>query len=122
MRELRALRNEFVSRRAVWIPGSHMLRLCQALGATTKDCASIDKVSNTLRTDPTLPFRRSKNGRFCFDFKKREIRRLEPQPFILSAEEDFVRHDSGQVRKFEDVDGICKPYLFFFASNSSMVS
>lgn len=64
-------------------------------------------ISDTLRTDPTLPFRRSKNGRFALDLDKREVRRLEPQPFILSAEKDFVRHDSGKVRNFEDVDGAC---------------
>ena len=110
LHELRALRNEFINKRALWIPSSRMLRLCQSLGATTRDVSLIKTVSNTLRTDPTLPFRRSKNGRFALDFGRREIRRLEAQPFILSAEEDFVRNDSGQVRKFEDVDG---PREFF---------
>ena len=105
LNELRALRNEFIKNRAIWIPSSRMLPLCRALGATSSDISSAKTVSDTLRNDPTLPFRRSKNGRFALDFNKRSIRRLEPQPFILSAEEDFVRHDSGQVRKFEDVDG-----------------
>jgi hypothetical protein len=53
--------------------------------------------------DPTLPFRKSKNGCFCFNIKNGRIDRLEFQPFILSADEDFVRHDSGQVREFVEI-------------------
>ncbi|KAF9077445.1 2OG-Fe dioxygenase-domain-containing protein [Rhodocollybia butyracea] len=102
--ELRLLRQQFIKERTLWIPSIEMVRICCGLGASTYDMAPARTVSDSLRADPTLPFRRTKNGRFALDFASRHLRRLEPQPFILTAAEDFVRHDSGQVRKFEDVD------------------
>ncbi len=55
------------------------------------------------RTIP-LPFRKSRNGRFCFDFDRAQIERLEFQPFVLSVEEDFIRYDSGKVRHFRGIN------------------
>ncbi|MFI9721790.1 2OG-Fe dioxygenase family protein [Streptomyces sp. NPDC052396] len=60
-------------------------------------------MSDGLVGDPTLPFRKSRNGRFCLDPVARQARRLEFQPFVLSKEEDFVRHDSGELRVFDEV-------------------
>ncbi|MCJ1355768.1 MAG: hypothetical protein MMC33_005760 [Icmadophila ericetorum] len=101
--ELWTLRERFVATRYIWIPGAHMAEICRALGATEEDFESSRTVSDTLKTDPTLPFRRSKNGRFIYDFDREQIRRLEFQPFLLSVEEDFVRLDSGMTREFEEV-------------------
>lgn len=81
-----------------------MIPILKVLGATNDDLEGMKTVSESLREDPTLPFRKSKNGRFCFDFERSTVRRLEFQPFALSAEEDFVRHDSGQTRKFQEID------------------
>ncbi|MBV9022750.1 MAG: 2OG-Fe dioxygenase family protein [Streptomycetaceae bacterium] len=80
-----------------------MAGLLKGLGATETDIESIKQISGGLPDDPTLLFRKSKNGRFCFDIKNGRIDRLEFQPFILSADEDFVRHDSGQVREFSEI-------------------
>ncbi|KAF9066736.1 2OG-Fe dioxygenase-domain-containing protein [Rhodocollybia butyracea] len=102
--ELHLLRQQFIKERTLWIPSTEMVRICRGLGASTYDMKAARTVSDSLRTDPTLPFRRSKNGRFALNFESRHVSRLEPQPFILSAAEDFVRYDSGKVREFEDVD------------------
>ena len=89
--------------RSVFIPGAHMRELLKELGASDADLDAIQHVSDDLPEDPTLPFRQSKNGRFCYDFDKKVIFRGEFQPFVLSAEEDFVRHDSGQARRFAEI-------------------
>ncbi|KAI9777632.1 MAG: hypothetical protein M1839_008686 [Geoglossum umbratile] len=101
--ELWTLRERFIATRAIWIPGAYMAELCRGLGATEEDFESIRTVSDTLKTDPTLPFRHSKNGRFIYDFDHEQVRRLAFQPFVLSVEENFVRHDSGTTREFEEV-------------------
>lgn len=80
-----------------------MVPILQGLGATEEDFARIQTVSEDLPPDPTLPFRESKNGRFCFDSEKGNIRRLEFQPFALSVTEDFKRHDSDQIRHFAEI-------------------
>lgn len=97
------IRNEYIRDRAVFIDGSRMMRILQGLGATDDDLEKIKLVSDSLPPDPTLPFRKSKNGRFCFDLDQASAFRLEFQPFALSVEEDFVRHDSGQTRVFEEI-------------------
>ncbi|CAN8104556.1 unnamed protein product [Discula destructiva] len=101
--ELTSLRESFIENRMLFLKGDRIVPLLAALGATQEDFASIQLTSESLEHDPTLPFRRSKNGRFCFDMVERTVERLEFQPFVLSASEDFVRHDSGQVRHFEQV-------------------
>lgn len=72
-------------------------------GATKEDLVKIQSVSDNLANDPTLPFRKSKNGRFEINFQENKIHRLKFQPFILSKEEDFVRHDPGVVRNFRGI-------------------
>ncbi|KAF2876077.1 2OG-Fe dioxygenase-domain-containing protein [Massariosphaeria phaeospora] len=101
------LRSKFLSKRAIFVPSNEMINILLALGADAKDLKRIQATSETLQTDPTLPFRRSKNGRFMYDLSSAgspKLHRLEHQPFILSAEEDFVRHDSGQVRQFIEIE------------------
>lgn len=101
--EILALKKTFATERLVFVEGQRMTNWLVGLGATREDLAKIQKVSDGLKGDPTLPFRKSKNGRFLFDFDRDELRRLEFQQFVLSAAEDFVRHDSGKKRSFEEV-------------------
>lgn len=102
--EMEKLKEEYIRNRSVFIKGESMIELLKNLGATQDDLEKLKLVSDDLPADPTLPFRKSKNGRFSFDFESGRIDRLEFQPFSLSANEDFVRHDSGQLRKFEEID------------------
>lgn len=101
--EIMKLRSKYITNRSVFIEGSDMASLLLGLGATRADLDALQRVSDNLYSDPTLPFRRSRNGRFCFDFSTSSVRRLEFQPFALSVEEDFKRHDSGQIRVFDEV-------------------
>lgn len=101
--EILNLKNTFATKRAVFVDGERMTTWLRGLGATEDDLIKIQKVSDGLKGDPTLPFRKSKNGRFLFDFDNNELRRLEFQEFILSAAEDFVRHDSDTTRTFEEI-------------------
>lgn len=103
MSEIKKIKKEYIQNRSTFIKGEHMAELLKGLGATGADLKTIIQVSDSLPDDPTLPFRKSKNGRFYFNIKNGQIDRLEFQPFILSADEDFVRHDSGQVRKFAEI-------------------
>ncbi|KAK2754416.1 hypothetical protein FQN54_007060 [Arachnomyces sp. PD_36] len=102
--DLIQLREQFIKERLIFVESSRMIPILKVLGATDEDLEKMRSVSDSLHDDPTLPFRKSKNGRFCFDFDQSQVRRLEFQPFALSVEEDFVRHDSGQVRRFQEVD------------------
>ena len=98
------IREEYIKNRYVFVSGKTMSGIIKNLGASDYDIKNLKRVSENLAEDPTLPFRESRNGRFCYDFDRNELLRLEYQPFVLSAEEDFVRHDSGQVRAFRGVE------------------
>lgn len=98
------IRKRYLEERFVFVEGAEMVPLLAQLGATQADFARLQQVSDRLYKDPTLPFRRSRNGRFCFDMEAKKLRRLEFQPFALSLEEDFKRHDSGQIRVFDEVE------------------
>ncbi|KAF3997264.1 2OG-Fe dioxygenase family protein [Glaciimonas immobilis] len=80
-----------------------MIDLLVTLGATETGLLGLQRVSDQLAKDPTLSFRESRSGRFCIDFDRFRACRLDSQPFVLSVEEDFVRHDSGKARRFEEV-------------------
>ncbi|KAJ5305494.1 uncharacterized protein N7443_005154 [Penicillium atrosanguineum] len=98
------LRQKYLENRTVFVDGREMVPLLKALGARDEDFATLQAVNNVLIDDPTLPFRKSRNGRFCFDWNTKSLRRLEFQPFALSLEEDFKRHDSNTIRRFDEVD------------------
>lgn len=98
------LRESYLRHRYVYVERDSMIPIMKGLGATEDDFISIQAVSDNLPPDPTLPFRESKNGRFCFDFEGKNIHRLEFQPFALSVTEDFKRHDSDQVRHFAEIE------------------
>lgn len=82
-----------------------MIRILSGLGAKNRDIDVLQNACLNLPKDPTLPFRRSQMCRFLFDQSSQPLllRRGEHQPWVLSTAEDFVRHDSGKVRHFEEV-------------------
>lgn len=98
------LRQKYLENRTVFVDGKELVPLLKALGARDEDFPTLQAVNNALIDDPTLPFRKSRNGRFCFDWKTKTVRRLEFQPFALSLDEDFKRHDSNTIRRFDEVD------------------
>ena len=101
--KIMALRQKYVEERVIFVESREMQSLLLGLGARPEDFPRMQVVSNRLYHDPTLPFRRSRNGRFLIDFDSSSLRRLEFQPFTLTAEEDFKRYDSGQIRRFDEV-------------------
>jgi len=102
--ELRKLRLRYQEDRYLFISGKTVEGLLLKMGATAVDFDRLRHVSEaTLRRDPTLPFRRTRNGRYCVDAKNGEVFRLEDQSFVLSGDEDFVRHDSGILRRFDPI-------------------
>lgn len=101
--ELERIQHEYVKKRFTFIDGADMKGILLYLGAKEADFARLERTSDNLAPDPTLSFRRSRNGRFCFDYNSKQIHRLEYQPFVLSPEEDFIRHDSGQLRCFRGI-------------------
>jgi len=101
--EVAAVRHRYAEDRVAFIPGHRMSAIVLDLGGSAEDLESLRYVSDNLSEDPTLPFRESRNGRFCLNSGSRRGSRLEFQPFVLSTDEDFVRHDSGQVRRFEEI-------------------
>ncbi|KAF2150240.1 hypothetical protein K461DRAFT_329262 [Myriangium duriaei CBS 260.36] len=104
LRKIMTIRQQYLEDRAVFVQGKELVPLLIALGAREEDIAGMKTVSERLWDDPTLPFRKSRNGRFCLDWDTRSLRRLEFQPFALSLEEDFKRHDSGQIRIFDEIE------------------
>ncbi|GAA0418163.1 2OG-Fe dioxygenase family protein [Streptomyces luteireticuli] len=101
--EIRDIKSRYIRDRSVFVEGPRMAGILRSLGASAADLESLELVSDGLSSDPTLPFRKSRNGRFRLDPVARRASRLEFQPFVLSKEEDFVRHDSGELRVFEEV-------------------
>ncbi|KAE9986902.1 hypothetical protein EG328_004344 [Venturia inaequalis] len=104
--QLLNFRNAFVKKRYVFLPGAEMIRVLSGLGAKQRDIKMLQNACSNLPRDPTLPFRRAQMGRFLFDQSSPGtpvFRRGEHQPWVLSGAEDFVRHDSGKVRHFNEV-------------------
>lgn len=101
--EIMKLREKYLEDRSIFVESEDMIRICLGLGANPEDVEKMTQISNILYTDPTLPFRRSRNGRFCIDFETNQLRRLEFQPFTLTEGEDFKRYDSGQIRRFDEI-------------------
>ena len=102
--KIMAIRKDYVDKRFVWVPAEEMIEICLGLGAKREDLEALPQTADGLQYDPTLPFRKTRNGRFCFDYDTQSVRHLEFQPFALSAEEDFKRYDSGQIRRFDEID------------------
>ncbi|SDH92805.1 hypothetical protein SAMN05192558_103254 [Actinokineospora alba] len=103
--EIAHLKSQYVANRSAFVSGATMVDLLGALGATESDFARLSSISDRLPMDPTLPFRLTRSGRYCYSPAKSRVYRGEFQPFILTAAENFVRHDSGMVRRFAETDG-----------------
>lgn len=97
------IRERYLQDRHIFVKGKEIIPLLKQIGARDEDFESLQHVSDGLTGDPTLPFRKSRNGRFCLDFDRQTVRRLEFQPFLLSVGEDFKRHDSDTVRHFDEI-------------------
>ncbi|MCU4677550.1 2OG-Fe dioxygenase family protein [Catenovulum sp. 2E275] len=95
-----SIKLQYLKNRCVFIPSDEMISILKGMGSTDADLAILKDAGDKLVQDPTLDFRKSRNGRYCYDPANKNLYRTEFQPFILSKEEDFVRHDSNTVRKF----------------------
>lgn len=102
--KIMAIRQEYIKNRFIFVPAEEMIDICLGLGATKEDLDALPEHSEKLYLDPTLPYRKSRNGRYLYDYDTQSVRRLEFQPFALSAEEDFQRYDSGQLRRFDEIE------------------
>lgn len=98
------IRHSYLRDRSVFLPGAEVGSLLAQMGVEEDELDALAAVSAALTSDPTLPFRRTRNGRYCLDAGAGKVYRTEQQPFVLSAEEDFVRHDSGMVRVFDEIE------------------
>ncbi len=100
---LQLIKTRYIKDRYVFVEGNTMREILRFFGATNEDLLKLEYSGNHLSSDPTLPFRKSRNGRFFIDFTDKTVKRLEFQPFVLSKEEDFVRDDSGSLRYFRGI-------------------
>lgn len=100
---LRDIHESYLKDRFVTIDGRDMIRVLEEFGVRDKDFDALKTVGDHLAPDPTLPFRETNGARFCLDSDQGSISRLEFQPFVLSVKEDFVRHDSGKLRRFRGI-------------------
>ncbi|MCQ3000756.1 2OG-Fe dioxygenase family protein [Pseudomonas syringae] len=100
---MQKLRQQYIDDRVLFLKGDVLCQYISCLGATYSDIEGLKFISNHLASDPTLLFRKSRNGRFLFDFETDSISRLKAQPFVLSQNEDFVRFDSEITRMFEEI-------------------
>jgi hypothetical protein len=101
--EISEIKASYVRDRAAFVKGADLTRILYAFGSTPASLARLRHLSENLPPDPTLPFRRTRSGRFCLDAEAGRAYRTEFQPFILTEGEDFVRHDSGVVRRFAEI-------------------
>jgi hypothetical protein len=97
-----ALRKTYLRERHIFVQGEDMVPILKGLGAREDDFESVQQISDLTGPDPTLDYRSVTYGRYCIDPETRSIRRLESQPYILTVEEDYKRHDSGVARKFDE--------------------
>ncbi len=98
--KIQLLKEQYIKNRVLFIDGRDVIELLIMLGSTEDDLNNLQNISEKLYADPTLNFRQSRNGRFCYRAREEKIYRTKFQPFVLSTEEDFIRHDSGKVRNF----------------------
>ncbi|CAI6094914.1 hypothetical protein V2G26_004973 [Clonostachys chloroleuca] len=99
-----AWRKKYHEDRYIFVPGEEMKEILLGLGGTMEDYELLKHVGDSLTWDPTLPYRKTINGRLKFDYTKNTVQRLEFQPFALSVGEDFDRYDSGVLRRFDELD------------------
>jgi hypothetical protein len=97
-----ALRNSYLQNRFIFVRGDDMIPILTGLGAREDDFEYVKQISDLTGPDPTLDYRSVTYGRYCIDPETRSIRRLESQPYTLTEQEDYKRHDSGIPRMFDE--------------------
>lgn len=100
LEKVASIQKDYIRDSCAFISSAKILELLSYLGISKSELNFLKIVSNNLPPDPTLKFRESRNGRFFHNNSQGFIYRTEFQPFVLSSSEDFIRHDSGQLRKF----------------------
>lgn len=96
------LRRKYLQERYIFVKGEDMIPILKGLGARDDDFESVQQISDLTGPDPTLDYRTVTYGRYCIDPETRSIRRLESQPYTLTVQEDYKRHDSGVPRIFDE--------------------
>jgi hypothetical protein len=96
------LRRLYLQNRHIFVRGEDMVPILKGLGAREADFQSVQEISDLTGPDPTLDYRTVTYGRYCIDAETRSIRRLETQPYTLTVQEDYKRHDSGVQRMFDE--------------------
>ncbi|KAI9900913.1 hypothetical protein N3K66_005175 [Trichothecium roseum] len=97
-----ALRSLYLQDRHIFVRGEDMVPILRGLGAREDDFEAVQHISDLTGPDPTLDYRTVTYGRYCVDAETRSLRRLETQPYTLTVQEDYRRHDSGVQRVFDE--------------------
>ncbi len=100
---LMEIKENYEKNRFVFIQGWKIETILRFLGASEEDLSNLQYANQDLGEDPTLPFRKSRNGRFLINLQEEKVSRLKFQPFVLSEDEDFVRDDAGMLRHFRGI-------------------
>ncbi|KAL6849667.1 hypothetical protein ACO1O0_009210 [Amphichorda felina] len=100
--KIMALRASYLRDRYIFVQGKDMIPILSGLGAREEDFESVQQISDLTGPDPTLDYRSVTYGRYCIDPETRSIRRLASQPYVLTVQEDYKRHDSGVPRTFDE--------------------
>ncbi|GAB1193811.1 hypothetical protein APSETT444_003041 [Aspergillus pseudonomiae] len=102
MATIMSLRQTYIKDRFIFVKGEDMIPILKGLGARDADFERLKSITDQTSPDPTLDYRAASFGRYCIDFEARDIRRLEPQPYTLTVQEDWKRHDSAVRRTFAE--------------------
>ncbi|KAF7588280.1 hypothetical protein BBP40_005934 [Aspergillus hancockii] len=102
MATIMTLRQAYIRDRFIFVKGEDMVPILKGLGARDTDFELLKLISDQTGPDPTLDYRTVSFGRYCIDFGTKGIRRLEKQPYTLTVQEDYKRHDSGIPRTFTE--------------------
>ncbi|QMW30702.1 hypothetical protein G4B84_006083 [Aspergillus flavus NRRL3357] len=102
MAKIMALRQKYLQDRFIFVEGEDMVPILKGLGAKDADFELLKSITDQTGADPTLEYRTASFGRYCIDFETRSIRRLEQQPYTLTVQEDYKRHDSAIQRTFPE--------------------
>ncbi|ODM19448.1 hypothetical protein SI65_04432 [Aspergillus cristatus] len=86
-----ALRQTYLQDRFIFIRGEDMVPVLKGLGATDEDFGYVKSISDLTSLD--LDYCTITHGRYSIDFAACSIQRLEQQPYTLTVQEDYRRHD-----------------------------
>jgi hypothetical protein len=97
-----SLRTTYLRDKYIFVRGETMIPILTGLGALPTDFPLVQEISDLTGPDPTLDYRSVTYGRYHIDPETRSIRRLASQPYTLTVQEDYKRHDSGIPRTFDE--------------------